>query len=116
MIYCSHGLHLGSMRQQLPTVDIADSVEVRALEIIIDRNRTVGSEGDAGSFQVQSLGIGLTACSDENAISININQRLYRCLHTEGDAALLQVLAQALGDVAVEGGQTFFQELDDRHL
>ena len=84
--------------------------------MVVDGNGALWRQGDAKDLEVETCSAGTTACGHEDDISINIGDVLHCCLHLEGDTLLLQILTQALGNIGIEGRQTFFEELDDRHL
>ena len=59
-----------------------------------------------------SLGVPFLILEEHFAIGYLLDTTL----HVERDAFLLHLLAQAFGDVAVEGGQALLQVFDHRHL
>ena len=91
MVYGTYGLHLCRMGQHLPTVGIADGVDIGdGLIVIIYRDSALWSEGDADGFEVQACGTWFTTCSHQDDISLEICNVLYGSLHLKGDASLLQ--------------------------
>ena len=90
----------------------------------------VGGESEAEGFEVQTFCSRLAACGHQDDVGLNalgvpflileehfaIGYLLDTTLHVERDAFLLHLLAQAFGDVAVEGGQALLQVFDHRHL
>ena len=108
-------LHLGGVGQHLPAVDIADGVDARdgGLEVVVDGDSPTVIVGEAGIGEVV-LHIGLAPRGHEDDVGIDVVERLYGRLHVEGDAALLQELAQTLGHIGIHHGQALFQVLNDR--
>ena len=96
----------------------------------IGREGGVGSEGDTEDFEVQTCCSRFAACGHQDDVGLNalgiaflilkehfaIGYLLDATLHVERDALLLHLLAQAFGDVAIEGGQTLLQVFDHRHF
>ena len=85
-------------------------------EVVVNRDGTLGGEGDACCFEVQTLGMRFAAYGHQDNVSIDITQLLHGGLHLEGDATLLQEFTQTFGNVAVEHGQAFLEILDDSYF
>ena len=141
MVHSPDGLHLCRMGQHLTAVGIADGVKpggVRETRIQgvqdkcfrIDGDGAVGGEGDAKGGEVEISRAGLAARGHEDDVGLNgfhlalfgleehftIGNLLHGTLHVESDALPFHLFAQALGDVAVEGGEALFEVFDDRDL
>ena len=124
VIDSTNSLHFGSVGQHLTSVDVANGIETRWItsgnggdtEIVVDGDGTIASEGNAKGFEVQSLRTGLTACSHQNHVSIDVFQRLHGSLHMEGNATLLEQFPQTLGNVAIQRGNTLLQILNHSYL
>ena len=81
-------------------------------------------------FQTKSLGAGLAARGHQDNVGLNalcipflileehfaIGYLLHGTLHVECDTRFLHLLAEAFGNVAIEGWQTLFQVFYHRHL
>ena len=113
-------------------------------KMVIHRNGAVGSQGDAYSFEIQAFGVRFATRSHQHDVGLHAfclaffvlklhetplatnaplahgrgdgGEALHATLHVKGDTLFLHLLAQSLGDVAVEGGQTFLEELYHGHL
>ena len=99
-------------------------------KIVIDRNGAVTFQGDAEGFEIQSFCVGLaTRCHQHNIgfhtfllpflvskIDCAVDNTLDAALHVESDAMFLHQFSQALGDVAIDSGQTFLQEFHNRYF
>jgi len=117
MIDSADGLHLSGMGKHLTTIDITDGIDAlngsRIVFIYRDTLTLIVFEAGIGKICLHSR---FATCSYEDNVGIDISDILNGGLHLEGDATLLKVLTQALGDVAVEGRETFLQELDNGNL
>ena len=85
--------------------------------------------GDAGLLQAEVLDVGCATCCHEDDIGFHAFRLalaleghhapvdlLHAGTHEELDAALLELLAQTLGNVAVHGGQAFLEVFHHRHF
>ena len=117
MVDSAHSLHLSSMGQHLTTIAVANGIDALdgGLEMVIDGDGSVGGQGDAYGFKGETLGTGLATSGHEDDVGIDVGKRLHCGIHLEGDATT-EVLAEALGDVAVEGGKALLEILDDGNL
>ena len=122
-------LHGGGMCEHLPTIHVADGIESEdvGLHVVIDddaclvdgharRLDAFGQNGFPSHGNEHLVGL------DGSALSLAFeghtlgSHSRYSTLHEELHTLLLERLAQSFGNVAVEVGQAFLQELDDRHL
>ena len=117
MVNSTDGLHLCSMSQHLTPVYIANSVNSlnSSFKVLISLNTLTLIELYASIGKI-GLNTGFATCSHQDDIGIDIGDVLDSSLHLESDAALLERFAQAFGDIAIEGGQTLLEILDDRYL
>ena len=130
VVHHVEALELSSMGQHALSVDITDGIDARdvGLEVVVHLNAALG-EVDACPFQAQPLDVGLTSGGDEDEVGLYgllltltleghgiAADSLHASLHIELHAPFADLLAQPLGDVAVERRQAFLQELHHRHL
>ena len=117
MVHGTYSLHLCCMGQHLLAIHIANGIDTfyGSHEVLIYSYSLALIILNASIGKV-CLHTRLSACSHQDYISINICDILYSSLHLESDALLFQILAQALGYVAIQGWQTFLQVLDNRYL
>ena len=139
MVDGTQALCLGGMGELDATVDVADGIDAGdvGLHVVIDGD-ALAVVGNASSLQVEVVHVGAAARGDEDDVGFQIDALtlaleghdgrvaalsardgadvLDATLHVELDAALLQRLAHALGDVGVDGRETLLEKLHHRHL
>lgn len=135
-VYHANALHRGGVGKQLPAIDVADGEDAALAACLLDDLEGVGIDldaetvgFDAGAVEIEVLDVRRATRCDENHIGLdafllafafegdNLSVNLLHAgaeieLHT----ALFELFAQSLGDVAIDGGQTFLEVFDNGYF
>ena len=131
MIDSADSLHLSSMSKHLTTIDITDSIDALNGSLVVfvntDTFALIVFETSIGEV---GLNTRFATCGHEDNVGLYalrltflilkehlaIDNLFYATLHIEGDTFFLHLFAETFGDVAVEGRETFLEELDYGYL